>query len=428
MSTEVEHESPFGEFDFIGNDKPVVEAKITDQTINDITDDLSRHQGDLVLSSFNNKESRGMLRAIVKDRYKDILKTEERVDYIMQEVVGMGFVERILEKYPDATDVRFNASKVTIKTNSRKFTYDDEDITENDVVRIVKRFANETGKDFTEKEPRLNTQFGYMRVNAVHKNNAPYGSTMAIRISKPKLIVTEDNFNTLADEFILDLCKLCMSAGANMILSGIPGSGKTELTKTMTGFLDFLQVIITIEDTPEGHFKELFPHLDITSWYTNNNLTESELIDEALRNDCDWLMVTETRTSAAAYALFKGFLTGAKGITSIHSASAYEIPSRYYNMIKSDLPIDKDAFYDDFYATVDLGFHQVRKWIGGKIVRFIDEIVEFTKDGQRKTIYRRWEEDGVFYSEVPNKISDDLRNRFLASHLDISVLDNTGLI
>src|SRR5690606_13267554 len=135
-------------------------------------------------------------------------------------------------------------------------------------------------KDFTEKETVMNAQFDYMRVNAIHRKNAPYGTTLAIRISKPRLVVTDKTFGSMADDFIFDLCKIAMKAGLNSILSGKPGSGKTELTKSKMGFLDFKQAVITIEDTPEGHFKLLFPHLDITSWYTNNNLSESELIDE----------------------------------------------------------------------------------------------------------------------------------------------------
>lgn len=400
---------------------------VSKNVISEIRNDLAKQRPDLLLDSFVNEESRSLLQTLTRDRHGNILNTEEKIEFAMEEIVGMGFVERIIKREPETTDIRFNGNKVTVKTSSRKYIYDYEYVTEEDVITIVKRFANVSGKDFTEKEPRMNAQVGYMRVNAVHRKNAPYGTTMAIRISKPKLVVTEENFDTLADSYILDLCKLAMTAGSNIILSGIPGSGKTELTKTLMGFLDFLDVIITVEDTPEGHFKLLFPHLDITSWYTNNNLTESDLIDEALRNDADWLMVTETRTAPAAFALLKSFLTGLKGVTSVHSASAHDIPNRYYNMVKSGLPVDEKAFYDDFYSTVDLGFHQVREWINGRIVRYIDEIVEFRKDQTKKTIYRRWHEDGLFFSEA-HPLSKDFVMRLLSKQLDISVLDGTGLI
>lgn len=404
--------------------KPLISKVVLEK----ITDDLTQEDPDLVLEAFRKNTRRDELKALAKDRYKDILDTDEKLEYAMQEIVGMGFIERILIKEPETTDIRYNGTDVTVKTNREKYIYKDEEVTEQDVIRVLKRFANATGKDFTEKEPRMNAQFGYMRVNGIHRKNAPYGTTLAIRISKPRLVVTDETFGKMADDFILDLFKFCMKTGMNEILSGKPGSGKTELTKTMTGFLDFKQSIITIEDTPEGHFKLLFPHLDITSWYTNNNLTESDLIDEALRNDCDWLMVTETRTASAAYALFKGFLTGCNGITSIHAGSAREIPQRYYNMIKGDIPIDKEAFYSDFFGTVHIGCHQDRIWVGDRIVRYIDEIVEFTEDREIVPIYNRWEEDGIFYSEVPNKLSKSTINKMLAKGCDIKILEGTGLI
>lgn len=394
--------------------------------IDKLTNSLTEHSPDLTLEAFRSESARTQLKELAKKLHPSIKGLD--LEDLMAEIVGMGFVERILEKEPEVTDIRFNGTQVTVKTNKTKYIYTDEEVTTDDVERVITRVANVTGNQFNEIATRLDAQFGYMRFNAVHSKNAPYGATMAIRFSKPKLVVTESNFTSLADEYILDLCKMAMRAGTNMILSGIPGSGKTELTKSLIQYLNFREAIITIEDTPEGHFKELFPDLDITSWYTSNNLTESELIDTALRNDVDWLMLTETRTSKAAYALFKGFLTGAKGITSIHAGSAVDIPSRYYNMIKSDMAINEKAFYSDFYKTVKLGFHLSRVWINNKIHRYIDEIVEFTRDGQENIIYSRWEEDGIFYSEVPNKLSIDFQNYLLGKLNDISDLEGTGLI
>lgn len=405
--------------------------KISRDELDRLLKDLTKVAPDLVDHAFNNYESRNELKNLVKSRNAELFASDsdgELLEYVMAETVGLAFIERVLRKEPDVTDIRFNGTFLTIKTNREKYIYEDEEVTEQDVITLAKRFANQTGKDFTEKETRLNAQFDYMRVNAIERKNAPYGTTMAIRISQPKLVVTEENFDTLADMYVLDLCKLLMKTGQNIILSGIPGSGKTELTKTLMGYLNFLDVIITIEDTPEGHFKTLFPHLDITSWYTSTNVTESDLIAEALRNDCDWLMVTETRTAPAAYALFKGFLTGAHGVTSIHADSAGAIPNRYYNMIKDGIDMDKESFLDDFYRTGIMGFHQKREWLNGQIVRYIDEIVEFTEDHKQRTIYRRWLEDGIFYSDNPNPLSDKLVSEMLAKNLDITPLEDTKLL
>ncbi|WP_317906802.1 CpaF/VirB11 family protein, partial [Bacillus subtilis] len=202
------------------------------------------------------------------------------------------------------------------------------------ILKIIQKFANAVEKEFTPKDPILDASLGNLRINAVHKAVSPYGTTMAIRVSRPKLALTKENFSDFAPDYMYEFFKAAVAAKANIGISGETGSGKTEFQKFLLSFIPFGEKIIWIEDTREGHLKELFGDTkDIHSWLTSPGVTITDLVKAALRNNPKWICVSETR-SMEAYEMLQAVLSSHSIITTLPANDVKTIPRRFNNMMK----------------------------------------------------------------------------------------------
>ena len=283
-------------------------ALVNDNVLDEIKKDLKENYPELYLDAFLNMEAREIIKGVLKEKHSLLLRDNDRLEYVVQETVGLGVIDDILIKYPLVTDISYNATDLTIETPEEKFVYNGE-VEEDYVIKIIQKFANAVGKEFTPKSPILDASFSNLRINAVHKVNSPYGTTMSIRVTRPRLALNRDNFENFAPMYIWDLFKAMIDVGSNIVISGEVGTGKTELQKLLVGFIPFDQKIVTGEDTLEGHFKTLYPEKDIISWLTTNNVSFTDLIKAALRNNPAWIIISETR-GKEAYEMIQSVLSG----------------------------------------------------------------------------------------------------------------------
>lgn len=340
----------------------------------------------------------------------DILTDEEEfIDYpvhknpalakrVIDEVIGLGIIGDILKEYPDTTDISYNGRFLTVETNNRKFIYGaDEngrvaiDLDDDYILKIVQRFAVREDKEFSEGSPIFNGFSNNIRISATHSSLSPTGITMSLRISKAKLALTKTNFNRFAPKSLYAFLGLAIKAHTNMIISGITGTGKTELLKLLVQFISFRDKIIMIEDVAETHLDTIYPEKDIYNWITKSkegarmsdvgNITISDHVKNALRNAPRWLMVSETR-GPEAYEMFQGVLTGHNLLTTLHAVNNQAVPSRFVGMCTlGDFNIDTDNLREDFVTNMGLGIHIKKKVFNdGRLLRYLDEIAEFDPD------------------------------------------------
>ena len=321
---------------------------VNDNVLDEIKRDLKENYPELYLDAFLNIEARELIKDILKKKHSLLLKDEERLEYVVQETVGLGVIDDILTKHPLVTDISYNATDLTIETPEEKFVYNGE-VEEDYIIKIIQKFANAVGKEFTPKSPILDASFSNLRINAVHKVNSPYGTTMSIRVTRPRLALNIDNFENFAPMYVLDLFKAMIEVGSNIVISGEVGTGKTELQKLLVGFIPFDQKIVTGEDTLEGHFKTLYPEKDIISWLTTNNVSFTDLIKAALRNNPAWIIISETR-GKEAYEMIQSVLSGHRIITTAHAVNAKATPTRFVNMAKQGYQVDEEALRGDIYS------------------------------------------------------------------------------
>jgi type II secretory ATPase GspE/PulE/Tfp pilus assembly ATPase PilB-like protein len=116
-----------------------------------------------------------------------------------------------------------------------------------------------------------------------------------------------------------------------LLISGPMGSGKSNLLASVV--LDYhkrrsQKKILTIEDPVEIFIDDRVSQWVVTGFSGNRGQEFQELLHRALRSDAQMLMLQECRDAAAASAFIEASITGAIGLTTIHTPNAMKIIRR----------------------------------------------------------------------------------------------------
>lgn len=352
------------------------------------------------------------------------MKEMSEIDKELLGILNDSFVSPFLED-EHTTDVRFNGTQLRIQDNIKGRYIPEEQPTEQEVFMLVKRLLDAKGKSFNTSEAIVDTAFGNIRMNAMHKEVSPFGTTFALRISKPSLAIKD--FATLAPMEVKYLLEALTKSRISFAISGATGSGKTEFQKYTVGFIDDFDIIFLMEDTMDSHLKEVYSDKDITSCQTKEEegrekkIGFSDLNASGLRNNPDWMIQSETR-GAEAMAMVKSALSGHSIITTLHALAAGNIVSRILSMISEKYNVNQVLMGSDIVSCLPIGVHMVAEELNGKIVRIIREIVEFTgfdeKGVKFNTLYsleRKYDMKTEVYEDVPvyGHISDSMMKTIL---------------
>lgn len=316
------------------------------------------------------------------------------------------------------TDITFNGTTLWIRDNVKGDYPAEKQPTKNEVFELGKAFANITGKDFNDTEVILDTETALYRINFVHPRMSPFGVSMALRVSRPKL--SAQSIADFANEDVERLLSAFVSAGINILISGMTGTGKTELQRHLVKHAEGR--IVLIEDTMDSHIKALYPEKDIVSWRTLTEYNRERKFDyhdgirASLRNNPDWLIIAETR-SKEAYNIVEAGLTGHYIMTTLHAESAPMIASRMLSLMGETRQINERRIGNDLIQAFPIGLQLVSEKGKNGINRFISEIVEFHDFDGNKTKYtsiykviKKYDpiNGGYKKSFVTNKLSDRL--------------------
>jgi pilus assembly protein CpaF len=243
--------------------------------------------------------------------------------------------------------------------------------------QLAYRFANHVNQTFNPKTPLVEAQYDGMRWSMIHESIA---SKLSISIRKTPMIARLSIKSMIKEAYapahVIEYLIQAVKDRKNILVSGLPGAGKTELIKFLTSAITPYERIITIEDTLEMHVRSLYPHLDCVSVKVNDQFTYQDAIKAALRQRPDWILVSEVR-SKEVYYLLQSMSTGTHCLSTIHAPNASLIPQRLIHMIPGH-----DLSYDQMMAlihdAIDIGVH-IQSIITKKgITRFIKEVVIFS--------------------------------------------------
>lgn len=303
----------------------------------------------------------------------------------------MDFENDILKKYfkdKNITDISFNGKEIYVQDNVKGRYKIKESVDASDVEKYIKQITYQNNQQFNDEQPILDTEFPNLRINAVHKTLSPYGITASWRSSVPTLKIT--NYDSkVAPKSVFSLLEACIKSSCNVIISGKTGSGKTEMQKYLVGFIKYNEKIIIMEDTLDTHLKEIYPNKDILSWQINTKLDKpilfNDLIKAGLRNNPDWIIISETRGSEA-YSMLKSCLSGHHIITTIHSNNAKSNVERIIHMCKEEYNLDQNLLGNMICDNFDIGIHLDHYIDELGVKRFVSEVVEYVSYGRGGTV------------------------------------------
>lgn len=305
------------------------------------------------------------------------------------------------------TDINYNGRDTWIDHLEKGRYKADLAVTSDFVNQFSARLANAVSANFNKNDNLLEAETNTLRISIVHESVTNTGRSISIRKTEPVRRINEEiikNTDYCSEETLMFLAN-AVHAHLNIIMCGLPGSGKTELLKYLTKFIPANERVITIEDNLEIHYSEINPQKDCVEMKVNEKFFDyTKAIKACLRQNPQWIMLSEARSVEVKY-LLEALSTGTHCLTTLHTDDVRKVPDRIQNMMKDAFAASR--MENDIYSFVDIGILLNKKTDPvGAIRRYIDQICIFDRD-ERKGINNivMVVQDGKLISrEIPENI------------------------
>src|SRR5690625_4894390 len=109
-------------------------------------------------------------------------------DKRIKQILEQSFLKEYLSDQ-GITDIRWNGTDLRLQHNEKGYFRAKNQPSIAQVKRITKQISDIQKKEFTNSNPILDTEIGYLRVNAMHEAASPDGMSLAIRVSRPRIAV-----------------------------------------------------------------------------------------------------------------------------------------------------------------------------------------------------------------------------------------------
>ncbi len=309
------------------------------EIISYLIDNYSEYLSDVDLN-------RAYVENIVKEKvYSDYanMNTDSTIEDILNRLFGY----HILQKYIDdksVTDIRITRfDNIIIKQNGVWKKTKDSFISEEDFLNFVRycvlknhgKITNETPIVIvSDRKNNLRIEAGIEPVNVVSPN-------LVIRIHRPENLQTlEDLCVTNIEMFSFEMYKFLLDAikaGANMIISGKGGSGKTTLMRNIINRIPPELSITSNEETAELYstHPNIIQREILKNRAEDKNITLADLTAHCLVMSNDVIVVGELKNSEALIFL-DAVSTGHRGYATVHSDSSLNTIDRLVTLMKRD--------------------------------------------------------------------------------------------
>lgn len=254
------------------------------------------------------------------------------VQHIKAELTGLGPLEPLLPT-EGLSDVYINGHEnVFVETLGGVTRVPSPFANEADVRALAVRLITAAGRRLDDANPCVDVQTATgLRVHAVIPPVSTSGTLLSIRFQAPqRLSLTDLVSSGSIHPFMADVLCTAISAGANLMISGATGSGKTTVLSALLSQCDPSERLVLIEDAAELNPEH--PHV-VGMQARHDNVEGSGAVDlaalvrQALRMRPDRLVVGECR-GAEVRELLTALNTGHAGAGTVHANSAQAVPAR----------------------------------------------------------------------------------------------------
>jgi pilus assembly protein CpaF len=339
------------------------------------------------LSKLPDAELRAQTRAAIENILREMawqvptgLNREELIKQIMNEALGLGSLEDLLED-PEVSEIMVNRFDQIYVERKGKLVLSDKRFTSNQaVLAAIERIVAPIGRRIDESSPMVDARLkDGSRVNAIIPPLALKGPSITIRKFNKTPLSADDlvRFGAMT-RGMSNFLKLCVELRQNVIVSGGTGSGKTTLLNMLSAFIPSDERIVTAEDSAElklaqDHVVSLEtrpPNLEGTG-----AVTIRDLVRNALRMRPDRIVVGECR-SGEALDMLQAMNTGHDGsMTTLHANSPRDALARLEVLVMMsgmDLPVR--AIREQISSAVNMVVQQARFSDGSRKVTCISEV------------------------------------------------------
>ena len=323
----------------------------------------------------------------------------------------------------DVTGVVYNGNTLWI-TDLKKGKYRAmETVDERFLSQFAHTIANCANKRFNAVDNVLEADTKELRISILHSSVAKSGTSICIRKSPPLIRNTIDGMiaSGYMPEELMHLLINCVREKMNFVFGGEPGAGKTECAKFFMQFIPPEQRVITIEDSLELHFGKINKEHDFVELQVKDGFSYTDAIKACLRQDPDWLVLSEARSAEVKY-LLEQWSTGVYGFTTIHLDDLRKLPERIINMLDDVKDVERMTMR--IYSDVSIGvLIRVKKDARGYLKRYVDQCCFYTRENGKNAIYMLVDEGKLVSRELPEDIQVRFRRAKIADAFYCDTLD-----
>lgn len=295
------------------------------------------------------------------------------------------------------TDINYNGKQVWVD-HLLKGRYPIEPFIAHDAIQaLVYKIANYVNCPFNATSPVLEAETSELRISILHQSIARGGLSLSIRKTPSicRLHDEETGIKHYAPHWVIEFLQDAVENRKNIMISGLPGSGKTEFVKYLMESIPAYQRVITIEDSLELRYGDIHPKKDHVMLKVQEHFSYEKAIKTSLRQRPDWICVSEIRGVEIIY-LLQSISTGTSLISTVHAESAYSIPYRMMIMMPGT-DLSNQSINSMIHDSLDIGVHlEIITSLKG-VQRRIREVVYYdvnsNYEGVKQTIYHKNEKN-----------------------------------
>lgn len=306
---------------------------------------------------------------------------------IEDEINGNGPLSELL-KDKDITEIMVNGPhEVYIEIDGRIIK--DESVSfinDEHIIRTIQRLIQPLGRTIDSANPMVDSRLNDgSRINAIIPPLSVKGPVITIRKFKDEMVSIDEllRIGTLTP-YMARFLSASVKGKLNIIVCGGTGSGKTTLLNILSGFIDNLERIITIEDAAELRLHQdhvISLETRTVSYEAGNEVTIRDLVINALRMRPDRIIVGECR-GKEAFDMLQAMNTGHDGsLTTLHANGVQDSLNRLETMVlMSGLEIPIRAIREYIENAIDIVVNIERMSDGKRKITNISEVVGMVND------------------------------------------------